>query len=196
MQIRRKSIDSSLRLVKLLSLIPKAGRAIGTKALREKLAEARFDVDLRTVQRDLNRLADSFPLFCEDRRPEPVWSWVKNAAEFSAPGLDASSALAYRIAEQHLSGFFPPDLLRELQPRFAAARAVLESSSLLKEKHFSERFCADPIAFKFCVSRCFSVPMFFVSRCFSGPMFLRQQSLEGNGMPSSLRWTAACPRPQ
>jgi len=106
MPIRLKSIDSSLRLVKLLSLIPKAGRAIGTKALREKLAEARFDVDLRTVQRDLNRLADSFPLFCEDRRPEPVWSWVKNAAEFSAPGLDASSALAYRIVEQHLSGFF------------------------------------------------------------------------------------------
>jgi len=149
MPIRRKSIDSSLRLVKLLSLIPKAGRAIGTKALREKLAEARFDVDLRTVQRDLNRLADSFPLFCEDRRPEPVWSWVKNAAEFSAPGLDASSALAYRIVEQHLSGFFPPDLLRELQPRFAAARAVLESSSLSKVKHFSERFCALPPGLQF-----------------------------------------------
>ena len=149
MLLRRKSIDSSLRLVKLLSLIPKAGRAISTKALREKLAEARFEVDLRTVQRDLNRLADSFPLFCEDRWPEPVWSWMQHAAEFSAPGLDASSALAYHLVEQHLSGFFPPELLRELQPRFAAARMVLAGSTLSKVKHFSERFCALPPGLQF-----------------------------------------------
>ena len=154
MQIRRKSIDSSLRLVKLLSLIPKAGRAIGTQAIQKKLAAADFKVDLRTVQRDLNRLERPFSLFrdtgvSEDGRTEPVWSFMKNAAEFSAPGLDASSALAYRLVEQHLSGFFPPELLRELQPRFAAARAVLESSTLSKVKHFSERFCALPPGLQF-----------------------------------------------
>lgn len=66
-QEKRKTL---LRQWEMLKLLPKTPEPqVTVKHLREGLAAAGFDVDERTIQRDLKALADIFPIDVQDRSP-------------------------------------------------------------------------------------------------------------------------------
>lgn len=114
-----------LRQWSMLRMIPRLPRKVGTTQLLERLAAADFNVDLRTVQRDLNQLSAVLPLTSDQAKPQG-WSWNQLAEQFDIPGMEPQVALAFRMAEMHLRGLLPASTVNSLQPWFSAAERVLD----------------------------------------------------------------------
>lgn len=59
--------DTLFRYLALLQLIPRAPGRISTPVLKAKLEQRGFQIDTRSLQRDLrDRLSLHFPLTCDD----------------------------------------------------------------------------------------------------------------------------------
>ena len=114
-----------LRQWKMLRHIPRLPRKISTAALMEKLRAADFEVDLRTIQRDLNKLSEVLPLTSDQAKPQG-WSWKENADQFDIPGMEPQVALAFQMAEGHLQNVLPKSTLDFLQPWFSTGKNVLD----------------------------------------------------------------------
>lgn len=114
-----------LRQWSMLNTIPREPYRIGTSDLVKRLASAGFEVDLRTVQRDLNNLAEMLPLASDNHKPQG-WYWLKTAHQFDIPGLEPQAALAFYMAEAHLLSVLPASTLASLKPWFDTARGVLD----------------------------------------------------------------------
>lgn len=116
--------DTSIRLIHLLKMVPRRGR----KAVREFQSDLQalgYDVTLRTVQRDLEKLSGHFPIQSDGAKPSG-WSWAPQAADVSLPMMDSTSALSLLILQKHVRHLLPPQVLDELRPKFEEARKVLE----------------------------------------------------------------------
>lgn len=63
-QIKKNTMatDTTLRMLSMLLMIPVKPGEIKAKEIKNKLLEQNFEVDLRTVQRDLHKLSKMFPL--------------------------------------------------------------------------------------------------------------------------------------
>ena len=97
--------DTTLRQITMLSRVPRRPPGITTEALRSALATRDFDINLRTIQRDLNKLSAPFPLLCDEADP-PRWYWAPHAETLTLPGHDPLSALSWQLIEQHLQPLF------------------------------------------------------------------------------------------
>lgn len=118
----------TLRTIELLRMIPREPRRVSTSELRDRLAAQGYEITPRTIQRDLMKLSDSFPLVCDERAPPYGWSWSKNAYAQSLPGMDVPTALTFSMAEQYLYEMLPKGALKLLNPHFKEARQVLKAS--------------------------------------------------------------------
>jgi predicted DNA-binding transcriptional regulator YafY len=117
-----------LRQWRMLHLIPRSPRVIGTSELVDRLSDAGYEVDIRTVQRDLNTLSDVMPLVSDQRKPQG-WCWLATASQFNIPGLEPEAALAFQMAQAHLQSVLPASTLASLKPWFDSARVVLDERS-------------------------------------------------------------------
>ena len=145
---RRPAADVSIRLVKLLAAIPPAPKKASTRQLCDALAARGIEVNLRSIQRDLERLAPHFPITSDGNKPEAGWQWTKGATELSLPGLDDQAALAWVLAGQYLDALLPSDIKDVLSPRFEAARQILAKTPLARTKRWAERVVAKPKGFQ------------------------------------------------
>ncbi len=114
-----------LRQWHMLHAIPRAPRKVSVQELRSRLSDAEFTVTERTIQRDLQELAQIFPLVVDERSKPFGWSWQQDSPSFNLPGLTVPEALALTLVEQHLSNSLPPVTLDTLQPHFRSARQAL-----------------------------------------------------------------------
>jgi len=114
-----------LRQWKMLRMIPRLPRKIGTTELLSRLEDADFAVDLRTIQRDLNQLSEVLPLTADQAKPQG-WAWNELAEQFDIPGMEPQVALAFQMAEMHMRSLLPASTVDVLQPWFAAASCVLD----------------------------------------------------------------------
>ncbi len=131
-------MDTLLRQISMLGLIPRRAPGITTAGLQSVLATRDFRVDLRTIQRDLVKLSVAFPLIC-DESDRPRWYWALHAEAVTLPGHDSLSALSWHLVEQHLQPLLPRSLLREIEPHFQAARGYLEKVSEGNLRRWSQR---------------------------------------------------------
>ncbi len=69
--------DAMLRQWSLLRSIPRSPRRVDTRTLLRRLREDGFKVGQRTVQRDLHRLSEIFPLMLDKRTVPFGWSWMR-----------------------------------------------------------------------------------------------------------------------
>jgi predicted DNA-binding transcriptional regulator YafY len=137
--------DRLFRHLALLRLIPRAPRAISTNELLQRLKAENFDIDQRTLQRDLiGRLALDFPLLCDERQRPYLWSFPKDTPQFDFPALDTPTALAFVLAESHLSKLLPPSVLNLLLPHFDLARRQLQGLEHNRLAHWARRVRALP----------------------------------------------------
>ncbi|VXC97652.1 WYL domain-containing protein [Pseudomonas sp. 8Z] len=116
--------DTLLRLFSLLRLIPEHPRYSTAPTLHEKLRDRGFSVDLRTVQRDLQRLSGPFSLIDEEEGGRKQWSHAKNAP-LDLRDMEPATALALYLAEGHLKNLLPQSVLDLLGPQFNKARNYL-----------------------------------------------------------------------
>lgn len=119
--------DRVFRLLAILQLIPRHPGGISTKELHKKLEGQGFYVDLRPLQRDLTgRLSMVFHLVVADSVRPHRWSVLRDAPQCNFPALDMPTALAFLLAERHLSHLLPPGVQKLLKPHFDLARSQLQ----------------------------------------------------------------------
>ncbi|PKM32043.1 MAG: WYL domain-containing protein [Gammaproteobacteria bacterium HGW-Gammaproteobacteria-12] len=116
--------DTLLRLFSLLRLIPEYPRYSTAPTLHEKLRDRGFSVDLRTVQRDLQRLSGPFSLIDEEEGGRKQWSHAQQAP-LDLRDMEPATALALYLAEGHLKNLLPQSVLDLLGPQFNKARNYL-----------------------------------------------------------------------
>jgi hypothetical protein len=117
--------DTLLRQLEMLRLIPRLPRKIVTSTLKSRLADSGYDIDLRTIQRDLLKLSDILPLVADNAKPQG-WSWQATAPAQDFPALDQQTALTFRLVESYMQHLLPISTLNYLNPWFRAAHGVLE----------------------------------------------------------------------
>jgi predicted DNA-binding transcriptional regulator YafY len=118
--------ETAHRQIRMLQLIPRDPWKITAQELVTKLSEAGFEVVTeRTVQRDLNALANLFPIRSDDREKPYGWFWMKDAPAFGLPALDPQTALTLKLAQNYLNLELPTATLDYLSPYFKAADNVL-----------------------------------------------------------------------
>lgn len=119
--------NTLLRHWQMLSLVPRAPRKVDAATLESQLGERGFEVDRRSIQRDLVKLSAHFPLVSDERSKPYGWSWSRDAKLFDVPGMDLHTALAFALAAEHLAHLLPRTTLHYLEPHFSRARMVLDA---------------------------------------------------------------------
>lgn len=123
-----KETGNSLhRQWQILSRLPN-GKWIGTRELQQQLAREGIDISLRTVQRDLNQIAQRFPIENNGATPQG-WRWKVDAPIQSLPHMNSSQAVTFMMVEEHLRHLLPPSLLAEINPWFDLARRSLSNQN-------------------------------------------------------------------
>lgn len=124
--------DTILRQWSLLRMVPRYPRSVGTRELKDRLEEEDFHVNVRTIQRDLEKFSAIFPLASEAQGNALRWSWAEDAQVMDIPGMDPATALAFRLAEEYLTPLLPQTTLKHLAAHFRRAKEVLGPSPARK----------------------------------------------------------------
>lgn len=84
-------ISQALRLLETLRAIPREGK-VSTTDLARKLEDAGFPINTRSVQRDLERLSQIYPLVSDTRSKPFGWQWAPGARAIVLPCLQRARA--------------------------------------------------------------------------------------------------------
>lgn len=121
---RPDSLETLQISLELLRRIPK-GRTVTAPELREQLAEAGFERDVRTIQRQLEVLTEYCDLDRDDSTKPYRYSWKPCAKGLSLPSLSTQESLLLILAEQHLNALLPARLMKSMESFFAQAHTQL-----------------------------------------------------------------------
>ena len=136
---RPDSLETLQLSHELLRRIPK-GRTITAPELREQLADAGFERDMRTIQRQLESLSEFYDIDRDDSTKPYRYSWKPYAKGLSLPCLSAQESLLLMLAEQHLSNLLPGKLMKSMEGFFTQARSQLGSKDTSKrEREWMEK---------------------------------------------------------
>lgn len=132
MSIQEKETSNSLyRQWQILSLLG-TGKWTGTRHIQESLLREGIDVSLRTIQRDLNQLAQRFLIESNKETPQG-WRWKSDAPIQTLPHMTSSQAVTFMMVEEHLKHLLPPSLIDEMNPWFDLARRSLSSQNNVRQ---------------------------------------------------------------
>ena len=120
--------DTLMRQWAMLRGIPRHPRRVDAPTLHARLTDLGMVVTLRTVQRDLNSLATTFPLDFDESKPQG-WCWREGAGQFEIPSMDAHAALTFNLVEQYMQNLLPRSTLSHMAPWFEAAQGVASSQA-------------------------------------------------------------------
>lgn len=96
----------------------------GTQQILDKLRSKGVTVTLRSVQRNLDKLSQKFPIASDHKKPAG-WKWVEDHEFLDIPGMDCSTALTLRLSEQYLAEMLPKSCLNTLLPYISRAHQLL-----------------------------------------------------------------------
>lgn len=117
--------DTLIRYITMLQLIPRAPHFKATTTLCDLLADRGFKVDLRSIQRDLDKMSLHFPLLCNKNERPYRWSFDPSYKS-NLPALDTATALTLVLAEEYLKSLLPQIAIDRLSPQFDGARKFLD----------------------------------------------------------------------
>ena len=133
------SQETSIRLIKLLTYIPKYPAKRSLSNFKEHLESLGYEVTDRTIQRDLLKLEKYFPLLCDDRNPPYGWSWQEDAKEINLSAMDKVEALSLSLAEKYLEPLMPIENYERIRNLFDRANNTLENSEQSQLKKWRDR---------------------------------------------------------
>ncbi len=135
--------DTNIRYISMLRLIPKRPRKITAREIHAKLKAEGFSVHARSIERDLHKLSQRFPLTNDEGRPAG-WSWEAKDSRITFPGMDAGTALTYEFLARYLKPILPRDMCKRLEPDFSQARRVLNELETSPLGKWSKRIAVLP----------------------------------------------------
>lgn len=120
--------SSNLEAVRLsLEILKKISRyrEVTSTELKNQLAVAGINRDIRTIQRTLKFLVDNFPIECSEGKPHK-YKWKEKAKGLLIPSLGENEALMLALAERHLQTLLPQSSLPSLDSVLHTANSLLE----------------------------------------------------------------------
>jgi len=120
--------DTTVRYVRMLELIPGWPRKIAARDLLTRLEGEGFSVDLRTIQRDLDKLSNYFPLTRDSATPRGWW-WIKDARVTELPAMSPATALAFLLLHEFSRPLLPNNMRAFLDQHLERARSILDEVS-------------------------------------------------------------------
>jgi predicted DNA-binding transcriptional regulator YafY len=135
--------DTTIRYLSMLSLIPGRPSKITARELHEKLQTEGFDITSRSIERDLHKLSQQFPLTNDEGRPAG-WSWEAKDTRITFPRMDVGTALTYEFLARYLKPMLPRDMCKRLEPDFSHARQVLDALGASPLGKWSKRIAVLP----------------------------------------------------
>ncbi|MAO59906.1 MAG: transcriptional factor [Alcanivorax sp.] len=134
------SSEPLARLLVLYALIPRNDVGITAGTLEQKLKDRGFQISERSVQRDLKKIAEHFPIGCHDTTIPYRWYKIANTGlDHQDVAQSPPGALAYYLVEQHLDRLLPQNVLDYLSPRFQTARRYLDGLHQHPLHHWTKR---------------------------------------------------------
>jgi predicted DNA-binding transcriptional regulator YafY len=121
--------DLFYRQLLMLQRIPRFPKKTSARDLGDFLKEKGFDVSIRTIQRDLKEMAETFPdLRGDGKKDMQGWSWLRETTVHDIPNINEPMAFTFHLAETFLANLIPPSALQLLQPYFAHSKDILRHS--------------------------------------------------------------------
>lgn len=130
---RPESMETLQIALELVRRIPK-GRTITAPELRQQLADAGFERDMRTIQRQLETLSEYFDIDRDDTAKPYRYCWKERAKGLSLPSLSPQECLLLTLAEQQMGQLLPPRLMKSMEGFFTQARTQLHEQSAAKRE--------------------------------------------------------------
>ncbi len=124
----RLSVSTSYRYLLLMRMIPRYPRKIDTATIASLLERDGMTIHRRSIQRDLEKLSQSFAITCDDNHKPYGWSWTADAPSLDIPTMSPTAALAYRMVADFMSDMFPREIYDQLKPHFRYADTLLKQT--------------------------------------------------------------------
>lgn len=121
--------DVWARLQDMLHLLPDYPNKIPVSEIRQRLEDMGYTVHIRTVQRDLIRLADKSYMIESASHIEGgnAWGWQEHAVKLDIEkDFSGHQALAFVLIQRFLDRLLPASTLDLLKPYFETAKKKLE----------------------------------------------------------------------
>jgi predicted DNA-binding transcriptional regulator YafY len=123
----------------ILQRIPKI-RTVTASELRQQLADAGINRELRTIQRQLDMLSENYDIDRDDSSKPYRYKWKEFAKGLSLVSLSPQESLLLTLAEQHLNSLLPAKLMKSMEGFFTQARSQLgDKSSTKREREWLEK---------------------------------------------------------
>lgn len=136
---RTNSVDTTFFSLELLRRIPRSQR-ITAQELHQQLTDAGIERNVRTIQRQLERLSQHFDLECDDRCRPYGWRWRVGSRGLSMAQLSPAESLLMQMAQAHLKHLLPAHLMASFSPFFSQAGHTLShSEQAQREREWSQK---------------------------------------------------------
>lgn len=136
--------DTLFRQWFMLTHIPRYPQRISASEVKIILGGEGYEIDIRTIQRDLDKLSSHFPLNYDIEGRTNYWYWIKDASTQILPGMDPATAIAFYLAESYLTPLLPQSTLELLAPYFKRSGEVLENTQKSNLKSWPSKISAIP----------------------------------------------------
>ena len=121
---RPGTLETVRLALELLRRIPR-NRKVTASDLRQQLADVGIVRDVRTIQRQLEMLANSLYIEREPTRPMG-YSAKERGCGLSVVAMNEHEALLLMLAREHLAALLPPSLMKAMDGFFLEARRNLD----------------------------------------------------------------------
>ncbi|WP_415904906.1 helix-turn-helix transcriptional regulator [Neptuniibacter sp. QD48_55] len=121
-------METALRHIALLRMIPKKPKKICLDGLRKGLKSLGYEVSDRTIQRDLQKLSRFFPLL-SDERSKPYGWYFDESFDGSLSAVSPHEALTDVLASKFLQNYLPPPIKSQVDRNESRAFNVLSEST-------------------------------------------------------------------
>ena len=115
-----KNLTALQLQLEILRFIPKT-RFITSEEILQKLNDIGVQRDLRSIQRQMQKLCDQFDIECDDRDRPYGYRWKPNAKGLDLPILNEQQSLVLMLAKQCLKGILPASIMSSMDGFFQQA---------------------------------------------------------------------------
>jgi len=125
---RPNNLETVSLALELLKRIPRHNK-ITASELHQQLLNTGINRDLRTIQRQLEALTESFDIERDDRSKPYGYRWKVLSRGLSVPGLNEQESLLLALAQRYLQNLLPATLMKSMEGFFSQARSNLDPYS-------------------------------------------------------------------
>ncbi|MEI6208238.1 MAG: WYL domain-containing protein [Desulfuromonadales bacterium] len=116
------------RNLMILRLIPRYPDKIDSTTIAMLMKRDGISIHHRSIQRDLEKLSQSFPITCDKLHKPYGWSWTADSPSLDIPAMTPSAVLAYRMMADFMTDQFPKEIHDQLKPHFRYANGLMNQT--------------------------------------------------------------------